>query len=272
MATFHQNYVFYIGSDGKIHCIYHRDHRSLRDSDESEHEEEDEGEDEGQQEGDEGNGSGEEEEEGDNDNNNNREDKRRRTKRRLRMAKKENLGTSESFSQQQQQQQQQWGYFNVFEVSKAPGDLPPVTYMTCHMSFASLHIFYMVRETAAIYEIWYDGKRWGHVDLLSRASAPPAAQIKPLSYNMGWYVLLSLFKLCTYLYLSFFFKRKNYVLYKGVDGHIHQLHWKNRKWHKENITALSPTLPGSYSFACFSTSNSQHVFYRGTCIYLTLLL
>src|SRR5262249_15557870 len=118
MATFHQDYVFYIGKDGRIHCIYYRDHRSLRDSDESDQESDDE-----KSKGTSATVPGT----GDDDGDTNEEGEEGLTEEQRKLGIQHHNTKGSSIPAQQY-----WGYFSASEMSKAPTDLPPVTHMTCH--------------------------------------------------------------------------------------------------------------------------------------------
>jgi hypothetical protein len=45
-----------------------------------------------------------------------------------------------------------WGYLNIWEIAEAPQHPEPVSFLTCHMSFASFHIFYIVAVSIFAHE------------------------------------------------------------------------------------------------------------------------
>ena len=56
-----------------------------------------------------------------------------------------------------------------------------------------------------------------------------------------------------------------HVVYRGTDGHIHELWWDNAGWHHNDLTAAAGA-PASVSDPAgymFDAQGTQHVIYRG---------
>jgi hypothetical protein len=66
-------------------------------------------------------------------------------------------------------------------------------------------------------------------------------------------------------------REMQHVFYRGVDGHIHELHWargrRGSNWRHNDISEIAgdaPEASGDPSAYMWQDDESQHVFYRGT--------
>ena len=112
--------------------------------------------------------------------------------------------------------------------------------------YNSQHIMYRTQD-GHIHEMYYaPGGGWKHSDLTVRSNAVPAAG-DPTSFE----------------YLA---DNTNHVVYRGVDGHIHEIFFRRgEEWHHASLTARvnAPQAAGDPVGYTFDLYNSQHIMYPG---------
>jgi hypothetical protein len=123
--------------------------------------------------------------------------------------------------------------------------------------YYSQHVVYR-GEDSHIHELWWNDtageRKWQHTDLLYAASSndshPPEAAGDPIGLALG---------------------HKQHVIYRGIDGHIHELWWdggRDRTWHHTDLmneiqnigTANIPTAKGDPSV--YIHDSTLHIVYR----------
>jgi len=114
--------------------------------------------------------------------------------------------------------------------------------------FPSQHVQYRGTD-GHIYELyWMAAKGWRHANLTAGTSGAPLAAGDPTAYAST-------------------LDDSNHVIYRGQDGHIHDLCFKRdtgRVHTNLSATTGSPTAAGDPSGYTFDLFPSQHVVYRGT--------
>lgn len=149
-----------------------------------------------------------------------------------------------------------WKYANLTEASsKADHPRTPLAAdnPTGYAYFYSQHIIYRGVDNH-IHELWWNDtpteRIWNHTDINATAvtgdNEIPEAAGSPIGYALN---------------------RKQHVIYRGLDGHIHELWWngaKDRQWHYTNLsieagksTPLSKGDPSVYEH-----EGTLHVVYR----------
>ena len=117
----------------------------------------------------------------------------------------------------------------------------------------TMHVVYRGTD-GHIHELHWEGGgggRWHHGNLTAAAGATRALPAGPPA---------------AYAFDS---NGSQHVVYRGADGHIHELHWsRGGGWHHNNLTATAAGTPaatpaGDPAAYAFDSNHSQHVIYRG---------
>jgi hypothetical protein len=99
----------------------------------------------------------------------------------------------------------------------------------------------------SIHELrWSEDANWNHEDLSGQTGAPPA-EGDPIGYAWEGHPT-------------------QHVIYRGVDGHIHELWWsEDANWNHENLTGQTgaPLAAGDPAGYVWEGHPTQHVVYRG---------
>lgn len=138
-----------------------------------------------------------------------------------------------------------WGHFDLSAMTGAP----PAAGNPCGYAFEQenrQHIVYRgadghIHELAASV-----GGNWGHFDLTTMTGAPPAAG------DPSGYVFVA--------------EQRQHVVYRGTDGHIHELAASlGGTWAHFDLTAMTgaPSAAGDPVGYEFTAESRQHVMYRG---------
>src|SRR5260370_789526 len=115
----------------------------------------------------------------------------------------------------------------------------------------SQHVVYRGSDDH-IHELYWEGAAWGHNDLTLASGASKlsgtAAAGDPAGYTLN---------------------DSQHVVYRGSDGHIHELYWEGAAWGHNNLTLASGAskLLGTAAAgdpAGYALNKSQHVVFRGS--------
>ncbi|MGH2885902.1 MAG: hypothetical protein ACRDPA_24950, partial [Solirubrobacteraceae bacterium] len=99
-----------------------------------------------------------------------------------------------------------------------------------------------------IHQLTFDGVAWHWTDVTQAADPPPTSTVAtdPAAYTFDQ-------------------DRSQHIVYRGADGHIHEL-WSSGTWHHHDLTVAAPNAPlaASKPFGyVWRQDDSQHVVYRG---------
>ncbi|MGI8667697.1 MAG: hypothetical protein ACR2N4_17005 [Jatrophihabitans sp.] len=97
-----------------------------------------------------------------------------------------------------------------------------------------------------VHELWFNGS-WHHNDLSVASHAPAGAAPAGGPYGYTWSV-----------------DHTQHVVFRGVDGHVHEL-WFNGSWHHNDLStaAAAPLASGGVAGYTWSVDSTEHVVYRG---------
>lgn len=90
--------------------------------------------------------------------------------------------------------------------------------------------------------------QWRYNDLTARTGAPLAGG-NPMGYSVHW-------------------EPSQHVVYRGTDGHVHELYWRGTGWARNDLTIrtgapLTDSDPVGYTYVT-SQERSQHVVFRSS--------
>jgi hypothetical protein len=113
------------------------------------------------------------------------------------------------------------------------------------------HVLYRGNDSH-IHELYWNGDLWVHTDLTVGSGADKVAGASAIGHPFGYTL-----------------SNSQHVVYRGSDGHIHELYWEGGPWGQNDLTvasgaASSPDTAAAGDPAGYTFGNSQHVVYRGS--------
>lgn len=137
-----------------------------------------------------------------------------------------------------------WHMTDLTAVTGAPGPLAATVTGYMFDAQGTQHVFYVGVDNK-VYEVWSDPAGWHSSDLTTMTGAPP-----PSANPMAAY--------------AFEAQGTQHVVYRAVDGQLHELWWDDKGWHVGDLTGgvSAPKAGRGRPLAyAFEAQGTQHVLY-----------